>query len=265
MRCIPALLVGAVTLTASASALGKGSCEEGDWFCEEEESRAEEPGEQEPAEEPPAQAEEAPPKKASGISVVDRTLEESPRPRRRLRHREWGLNLRIEKVLMGSDRRMSPSASMAGLGFSLRLRPIGYFAFDAGLDFFGGRDWNGFDRNETAFLLNGMVFFNPRDRLQIYTLVGLGLSRATVNVLPVAGVERELGQHRFSYFGGQIGIGAEFRIVAKTAINVDLVGFARGRTDSKTRSVPEFIDPSTHYATNASNGGLLRGGLTFYW
>ena len=49
------------------------------------------------------------------------------------------------------------------------------------------------------------------------------------------------------------------------SLNVDLVGFMRGRTDEDARDMPEFTDPETGRATNASGGGLMRGGITFYW
>ena len=69
----------------------------------------------------------------------------------------------------------------------------------------------------------------------------------------------------YTYFGGQLGIGAEGRISKRVAIGGDLIGFVRGRTDEGASEQPEFIDPETNRATNTSGGGLVRVGVTFYW
>ena len=42
------------------------------------------------------------------------------------------------------------------------------------LDFAGGRDYNGFRRNETALAFNGLVFVNPKNKTQLYFLAGFG-------------------------------------------------------------------------------------------
>ena len=123
---------------------------------------------------------------------------------------------------------------------------------------------------ETALLLNGMVFINPKNMVQVYALGGLGFSGASVNrknVTELADGSLIESEERveYSYFGGQLGIGLEFRIAKRTALNVDVLGFVRGRTDERARTEPEFIDPETGRTTNTSGGGLLRGGITFYW
>jgi len=72
-------------------------------------------------------------------------------------------------------------------------------------------------------------------------------------------------QRSYSYFGGQLGAGLEFRVTRRVSLNLDLVGFMRGRTDQEARVQPEFTDPDTGRTTNTSGGGLFRGGITFYW
>jgi hypothetical protein len=62
-----------------------------------------------------------------------------------------------------------------------------------------------------------------------------------------------------------LGLGLEFRIGRKTALNFDVLGFIRGRTDSRAEYEYEFVDPETGRGTNTSGGGLFRGGITFYW
>ena len=70
---------------------------------------------------------------------------------------------------------------------------------------------------------------------------------------------------RYSYFGGQIGVGLEFRVLDTVSLDLDVVGFIRGRTDNAAQLHPEFTDPDTGRTTNTSGGGLFRGGITFYW
>jgi hypothetical protein len=69
--------------------------------------------------------------------------------------------------------------------------------------------------------------------------------------------------YNYSYFGGQAGVGVELRFSRLLALNVDLRGFVRSRTDPLASSHPEFTN-SQGQTTNTSGGGLLTGGLTFY-
>lgn len=176
-----------------------------------------------------------------------------------MRRSEWGFNMRVLGAMLDSKKHPAhEDAGMGGLGFSLRARPNGFVALDFGLDFIGGTDFNGRRRNETPFTINGLFFVNPRDRVQFYVLTGLGWSTASVETTPGL-VER------YGYFGLQAGMGLEFRVARQVALNTDLLGFVRGRTDRASKEAPEFTDPVTGRSTNASGGGLLRGGVTFYW
>ncbi len=182
----------------------------------------------------------------------------TPPPRRRP-YNEWGFNMRLQSALMDNDKhRAADGAGMGGLGFSLRARPTGHFALDFGLDFLGGRDFNGNRRSEIPFSINAMLFVNPRDRAQLYFLGGLGWSSAHVE-------RADESIARYSYFGFQTGVGLEYRATRNLGLNLDLIGFIRGRTDRQAAYEPEFVDPTTGRTTNASGGGLFRGGLTVYW
>jgi hypothetical protein len=245
-------------------------CPDGDWFCE--------PAETEPVAEPEASPEEAPAaapetapappapaRKPVPVIVVDRP-ENKPRPPRRRFFREWGLNLHLGGALMGNRAEISEDAEMGGLGLGLRYRPRPHLAFDASVELFGGTDFNGYDRDERALLLDVMVFFNPWSKFQVYGLGGIGFSGADVLIAPRDGeADFEPYSEKYSYFGGQLGIGAEGRISKRVAIGGDLIGFVRGRTDDDARERPEFVDPETHRVTNTSGGGLVRFGVTFYW
>ena len=99
----------------------------------------------------------------------------TPRPRPRP---EWGLNLHVQGGPLRS-KYDSVGAHMEGGGAGLRFRPVPVYALEADLDFYGGRDYNDFTRNETAFTINNYFFVNPHDRLQLYLLAGLGWSVAS--------------------------------------------------------------------------------------
>jgi opacity protein-like surface antigen len=180
-----------------------------------------------------------------------------PRPAKPIaRPNEWGLNLRLEGALQGSG--SQSSSPMTGAGFGLRYKPVPAFGLEAGFDFLGGRDYNNDHRNETEFTVNAMVFVNPKSRVQVYFLAGLGGSWAHVDQGDGDFVD-------YTYFGGQAGGGLEFRLATHFALNVDLRGFVRGRTDSNAQYSPEFVNPQTGATTNTSGGGLLTGGMTIYF
>lgn len=282
MRGTLAIVTLGVVLAAPNLAKAESNCPDG-WFCEQESSNESEAAPEgagtdsesgdetteAPAPKPtpkparahkPGTVEYHPANGGEGrqIIIVDRP-ENAPAPPKRRSFREWGLNLRLEGILMGDNKYRSKDAGMGGLGVSLRYRPIPYFAFDAGLDFVGGTDWAGNDRHETALLLSGIVYFNPYSKVQVYTIGGVGFSGARVT--PV-GTDQEV---KYSYFGAHLGAGLEFRVGRKVALNLDLIGFIRGRTDKLSDTQPEFTDPDTGRVTNTSGGGLARAGITFYW
>jgi hypothetical protein len=184
-----------------------------------------------------------------------------PRPAQPKRS-EWGLNLRAEGAALGHSQSATHDSGMGGVGFGLRYKPIPAFGLEADVDFMGGRDYNGFQRDETAFTLNGMVFLNPKSRAQVYLLAGFGWSGAHVT-------DDSLGyttqSNDYAYFGGQGGIGLEFRIGRHFALNADALGFIRERIDQGADQTPEFYDPATGETSNTSAGVLFRGGMTFYF
>lgn len=193
-----------------------------------------------------------------------------PPPPPRARWRKWGLNLRLQGLIM--DDQQSQISGMGGVGASFRARPVPFFALDFGLDAVGGRDYHGNTRSEVPFTISGMFFVNPRNPVQFYLIGGLGWSSARVqydntaapdpSATPSAGDPYVI--ERYSYFGGHFGGGLEFRLSQPVSLNLDLIGFVRGRTDSKARDYPEFVDEFGR-TTNSSGGGLFRAGITFYW
>ncbi|MGK3989176.1 hypothetical protein WME99_39385 [Sorangium sp. So ce136] len=188
-----------------------------------------------------------------------------PPPKRRWR-RQWGVNFRMEGLMMGREHGGAEEAGMGGVGISLRYRPVPAFALDLGADFLAGTDYNGYQRSETPISLSGMLFVNPRSRTQFYFTGGLNISHADVErpwSEVAASGEEFVPNTEYDYFGAHGGIGLEFRLSRRIALNIDALGFVRSRTDDG--SVPEFRDPDTGRTTDTSGGGLFRGGLSVYW
>ena len=291
-RCLVYALPFALVALAPAVALASDDCPDG-WFCEPNAapppgapnegprpspgSRPAEPGVAPqpgvapvyapPGYPPPGYPPARDPDADEEREELSIDVPEEPKPkRRRRRGREWGFNLHLEAALLGNKPERASNAEMAGLGFGFRYRFVPAVAFEAGVDLLTGTDFQGRSRNEASLLLNTLVFFNPRDVVQIYGLGGLGFSRADVTIAPRSG-EANFPRYdeTYSYFGGQLGIGLEVRVTRRIAIAGDLLGFIRTRTDDRSERVPEFIDSTTHRATNNSGGGLLRAGVTYYW
>jgi hypothetical protein len=262
----------ALGVFAAVPAAAQTPCPPDGWFCDDEPARSEEApapdtssdwqtpeGDEDTGERRPQ-----PGKPAIVVAPEDDRLDPeqgSLLERRRARPSSpWGVNVRLEGVMMGHRARYG-DAGMGGLGASLRYQPLPAVAVDLGLDVLGGTDYNGFDRTELMWSLSGLFFFNPRMPVKVYTLAGLNMSAADVEVVYVDGVHDDQG---WDYFGGHIGLGVQADLAPRLALSFDLTGFLRGRTDSRARREPEFID-SRGRMTNMSGGGLLRGGLTFFW
>jgi outer membrane protein with beta-barrel domain len=179
-------------------------------------------------------------------------------PRALVRRNEWGLNLHLEGAMIGGG--YGGNAGMGGGGFGLRYKPVPGFGLEADLDFLGGRDYNGYHRNEQAFTINSLIFLNPRSRAQVYLLAGFGWSGAQAVDDQGSGAT-----YNYSYFGGQAGAGLEIRVAQHFALNADLRGFIRGRVDQGAQFHPEFTDPNTGQTTNTSAGGLITVGSTIYF
>lgn len=281
----PAVFAAALSVLGAwaPSASAADDCPDGNWFCEP--APAQEPAQAEPGASPapsePAERErrvrrrhgpppafEAPPPPGPDEERqirIDVERVQPLRPRHRRGFREWGVNLHANIGLLGSDDYMSPDADMNGLGGALRFRPIPRVAIEGSFDLLWGTDYNGFQRFEQALMLNGLFFANPRSALQLYGILGFGGSHAILDSGTTADGQPVLRDERYSYLGGQVGIGVEARVTRHFALGADLLGFLRWRRDRNAADNPEFVDPVSHRTTNTSGGGLLRLGATFYW
>jgi hypothetical protein len=267
-----------VALPAVAHADEPKDCPPGSWFCGDTQpppAPGKDAGLQPLPTDKPAEAKPSSPPPPVVVYQPAPVVVQQPReappayyyvPRKAPPRREWGLNLHLGGLMMGRGANGDAGMGMAGLG--LRFRPVPAVGIEGDLDFAGGTDYNGFRRNETALTFNGLFFVNPKNATQVYFLAGFGWSGAkavddsgssTLGSYSSSGVE-----HHYGYFGVQGGVGLEFRLSRTVALNVDLRGFVRGRVDENRNTDYEFVDASGR-RTNSSGGGLLQGGLTFYW
>jgi opacity protein-like surface antigen len=181
--------------------------------------------------------------------------EAPPPPPEPPRRSEWGLNLHVEGASIGSG--TQGDAGMGGAGVGIRYKPTRHFGIETDVDVLGGRDYQGGNRSEVALTFNGLFFLNPRSRAQVYLLAGFGWSAAHVTW------DSGAPTNDYSYFGGQAGVGLELRLSRNFALDADVRGFIRGRTNAQD-SPPEFTNNDGR-TTNTSGGGLLTGGLTIYF
>lgn len=178
------------------------------------------------------------------------------RPRRRLGSSPWSVSLRIQGVMLGQGRRRGHDARMGGVGASIRYEVNPVLTLDGGIDSMLGRDYNGYDRSEVSLSLSSLLYLNQHRQIRTYGIFGLNTSAAQVDI---AGDARGWG-----YFGAHAGLGLDIALDRRVALNLDLLGFIRGRTDQRAAREPEFTDGSGR-VSNTSGGGLFRGGFTLHF
>lgn len=191
-----------------------------------------------------------------------------PRKKRKWRdHRRWGLNLRVDGLLMPRYRDdVDNAAGMAGLGISFLYRPTPMFALDIGTDFLGGVDAMGYERQELPISVSARIYANPRNMVQFYLFGGLNWSFARVQSDRLQANLADGDSDNYTYFGGHGGLGLEFRVSRLVGINLDGLAFVRTRTDADDYgSFPEYYNVETGETSNSSAAGMLRAGVTFWW
>jgi hypothetical protein len=257
---IPAIQV--VTMGAASALEEPPGCPPGEWFCDDADDEAPPSGEPEPEPEPPrGDGEWQIPEQGDFGSDGDRSIvvtRPAPAPPLERRWSEgsggrpsspWSLALRVEGLLLDGKRH---DTGLGGVGVSGRYSLGPVVTLDLGLDSILGTDYNGNDRSELSLSLSSLFFLNYHPVWRTYVLVGLDTSSARVDL---GGDVQTWG-----YFGGHTGLGLEISLDPRIALNFDLLGFMRGRTDSRAAREPEFTDGRGR-VTNTSGGGLVRGGL----
>jgi len=162
------------------------------------------------------------------------------------RDRKFGLHFDVGGTF-------GPQVLMGGFSGALRFRPKEHVGIDLGSGYFAGNDYQGFYRTEIPLTANVLFFVNPQHKLQVYFLMGPGLSFGRVDTL------NEI--RRMTHVGGQAGVGLELRIAPAFALNADIRGILRHRIDGDPR--PEFFDGTR--STNTSGGAVITFGGTLYF
>jgi hypothetical protein len=252
-------------------------CPPDEWFCDEGEAPAappaSEPGSTEVPPEPASES-SAPPSPHSAPRSRNWTSDEPSGGSRRMaiepsraatrdagRRSEqpelapWSVNLRLEGVLLGESRR-NRDTGMGGVGVSLRYLVSPVLSLDVGLDSIFGTDYQGNDRGELTMSFSTLLYFSQHPSVRSYALLGLNWSAANVDV----GDE----ERSYAYLGAHAGIGLDVPLDQRVAFNLDLLGFVRGRTDSRAAFEPEFTDGFGR-VSNTAGGGMFRAGVTLFW
>jgi hypothetical protein len=254
----PSLVIGPLGLARADEPPG---CPPGEWFCDDssgEPERSVSSAELSPSEPPPEDVDgpaddraidvrrRLPPRAPdSGWSEGSGGRGASP----------WGLALRLQGVLL-DGRRRGEDAHLGGVGVSGRYALNQVVTLDLGLDSILGTDYNGYDRSELSLSFSSLFYLNYHPVVRTYVLVGLNTSRARVDV--------GSDDQTWGYFGGQTGFGFDVTLDPRVALNLDILGFLRGRTDSRAAREPEFTDERGR-VTNTSGGGMVRGGITLHF
>jgi hypothetical protein len=168
----------------------------------------------------------------------------------------WGLSMRVQGVMLDGGRRRGDDANLGGVGVSGRYALNQVVTLDLGVDSILGTDYNGYDRSELSLSFSSLFFLNYHPVVRTYLLIGLNASRAQVEV--------DGDDQTWGYLGGHTGLGLDIALDPRVALNVDVLAFVRGRTDSRAARQPEFTD-GLGRVTNTSGGGLLRGGVTLHF
>ncbi|MBI4705850.1 MAG: hypothetical protein HY744_32560 [Deltaproteobacteria bacterium] len=192
-----------------------------------------------------------------------------PEPAETEKDRRWGIALRGSGLLVPDGHEGIEEVSLGGVGVSLRYRPVPAFALDFSLDVLGGTDPDGENRIEVPLGISGLVFPFPRGVVQPYLVFGLHASQARVG-LRVGIPHRDNGDSGDSnvyadsigrdstYLGGQAGVGLELRLASVFGLHADTLGFIRGR-------VGDGADWGGGGNDEPEAGGLIRGGVSFWW
>lgn len=196
--------------------------------------------------------------------------DDEPPARARRRYRapafgvsKLGLDLRLNAAAGLGSGRTGNAFAMGGAGLGLRYHGAGHLGFEAGLDLLGGRDYNDSKRLEIVGTAGGLLFFNPRSRVQVYASGGFLIDHARakpdLGYLTYASVTKT-----YTHLGGYAGLGLEVFATRNVAFHFDARGILRQNVGGNTNA-PEFVEPRTGRSTNLSGGLVGNAGLTIYF
>ncbi len=178
-----------------------------------------------------------------------------------------GLGAYATGLFLGGNDSARERPAMGGAGALMRFRHSPHLATEATIGGVYGRDYNGDTRAEVPVTLGGVVYFNPRNRFQVYGLLGGGLSFASVQYDSANARARGMREAGYFYLGGYAGIGAEWQLSQSFSLFFDVRGFMRARVDRDAESNPEFsrVQGGVTQTTNGSMGMTGNLGAMFWF
>jgi hypothetical protein len=153
---------------------------------------------------------------------------------------------------------------MGGAGLGLRYRATPHFGLELGLDVLGGRDYNDNKRVEVAGSLGGLLFVNPRSRVQLYFSGGVLADHAKATpdaATPLNNLLTNQTPEEYNHVGGYAGLGLEMFATRHLSFHLDARGVVRQNISG---GAPEFTDASGK-TTNTSGGLVGSGGMVLYF
>lgn len=189
----------------------------------------------------------------------------------KLGQKRGGIGLHVSRFgffVDEEDGATNPEASMWGGGIDMRFFLRNNLEFNVSTDLVIGQDYHGFDRFQQDLSLYFVRHFNHASRLRFYALGGgnIGMGAVTSDkpspLLPQQNKTDDLFYANYGMAGGQIGLGAEFRLGESTSARLTLVGMHQWRFAS-TDDAPESIAPMTGGPIQTLSGLMVRTGLSF--
>lgn len=196
------------------------------------------------------EAEAPPPGYAPRVILVPRSAVDRPAPPQPTAWPRLRVLGRLGLPLFDGGAHESAGMFAAGVGLSYALQRS--IAIEGALDAASGTDYVGADRQE--LWASGSIVLSPRARGAVpYTMIGPSFA--------VASSELRGNDRNFAYLGAHLGIGIAFEVAENSRLQLEWLGFVRGRIDSGDS--PEYVDYRTGRATNTSGGAVLRLGISY--
>jgi hypothetical protein len=180
-----------------------------------------------------------------------------------------GVDLRVDGAAGFGGSLGHNAYGMGGAGLGLRYRATPHFGIEVGVDVLGGRDYNDLHRVEVAGSLGGLLFVNPRSRVQLYLSAGVLADHARAtgdgNATPAPGAGNSLATApaalEYNHVGGYGGLGLEMFATRRLSFHIDARGIIRQNVGGDS---PEFTDANGK-STNTSGGVVGSAGMVFYF
>jgi hypothetical protein len=178
-----------------------------------------------------------------------------------------GVDLRVDGAAGFGGSVGHNAYGMGGAGVGLRYRATPHFGVELGVDVLGGRDYNDNHRLEVAGSLGGLLFVNPRSRVQLYFSAGVLADHARANgdgtptTTANSTVSTQPAALEYNHVGGYGGLGLEMFATRHLSFHLDARGLIRQNVGGNS---PEFTDANGK-STNTSGGVLGTAGMVFYF